>query len=1487
MKNIGLEILFLCKFLLKYLVWVVLYQCMMKLYFILWLCWIIFFLPEVANGQSAKSISGDLENVFKVLRPAERKELVEGYMDVMNGDFLTEKEKACIDTIFQELQGIPVSVTPELKDFVGCVIHFCRGRAKENLNVWLAGLERVLASTERKRTVIKNYLEETAGFACGQVLYRGSGHCWSVRGRTVWSGQQPIRVEFEEADLLCTTPKDSVVIYQTRGYAYLGKSEVYGNGGDVEWRAMKDSIRVELSAYRIDLKSSGYSADSVRFHYDTRYARPLLGQLKDNALKYTRKKDTPYPEFSSYAKDIVIPNMYKHITYRGGVNYAGLKFTGEGTAEQPALLEIIPNDTIAMRLYTQQFLFDSLRIFAGKAAMSIAMDSGEITHPDINFLYAVPRHTVTVKRITEQSMQVPFKDSYHRILFDMEEIVWPLDSPVIEMKMSNRSGLFKATIESLNFFSDDVYDQIQGLDEINPLNGLLKCSQMLDSEVFTLGEYADFLKKPIDQLRKQVILLSYKDFVDYNENSDEVTLKQRLYDYTLARVGKQDYDNIRFSSHPSDSRVNALLDVRNFRLKIMGVEKFLISENRNIYVEPSDRQVVMMKNRDMEFNGRLNAGMFDMFGHNLFFSYDQYKISLPKVDSTRIYAGGPNKKDRGEKIRSLIRDIAGEIIIDTPGNKSGKQKDPGFPVLNSKQESFVYFDDPDIQHGQYDREQFYFVIKPYKIEGMNDATKLKYTFDGTLVSGIVSPIEDTLRLMDDNALGLVYQTPDTGLELYGKGRLRSRIVLNRQGFQADGKVDMNHSRFCSDSILMLPLKMTAITPEMHIDSITGQRPEASGKQLKVNYLPETGNLHVTSTTEPFEIYHGRIKHEGSLLVYGQKLDASGRLQLEDAQLQSKLLHLQADRILAQSTELSLSSIQNHDIHLNTKDVKAEINLTANTGKFVNNTETNRAVFTSGYVCSFESFTWYMKDAYLNIGIEDEQQLMKLWKTEDPDLLPLQGKNVFVATKKMADSLTFIAPLAHYDLNSGDIDCRWVNHIDIANGRFYPGDGNVFIGSEGKIREFTGGKLLCERKDTTRILTEVDLGLEGRLRFRGAANYTYITEEKRHQPIRFTEIGVDSSKLILVKASITEEQPLMLNDGFRFKGKVTLHSRQPHLFFSGYAGLTTSTDFLKHQWFYVNHYLDATHIRIPVGVENKNDKQLRIYNGIFLNADKTFRPYAAFMSNRIFYKDDLLAGGKGELEWAAPIKQYVISDTLHDRYNRFRYDTETATVSAYGRLNLDPGISGVYQRTAGNIAYSLKEEKLEMARLLYLIDFSLLNKMEVVLQKDLGQQKTMRVSSGLKEKIYELYGKNVMPVVEKKLNQPLANVPDSLARLFVLDSLNIGWNEKTRSYMSDGRVVVKAVRGKPVERVMNIKLELLRRHSGNQLFMYIYDDQMWYYFEFADNTLYTLSSNPEYNEVLKTEKADRKVIQNKAKETLYTLTLCPDSKKERFLGRVKK
>lgn len=1451
-------------------------------------CFLCVLLPLSVFSQDDKILREDLERLFQSMRAAERKTLVENYVGALKGSFLSVQERERVTEVFAELRGLHMSADPDLKNYVKCVGAFYVRGEKANLLVWLGGLERLLNKSERKRSVLKNYLEDTVVAACEKALLSSSSHKWLVRGDLLWQdGGNRISLAFDRSTLVCTTRKDSILIYETTGHCLLGSDHLDGRGGTVRWPLAPDEMYAGLATYRIDLKNSGYTADSVIFHYESKYDFPIRGSLKDNAFKYARNASAPYPEFSSYEQNIRISGLFDDLSFCGGINYAGMKFMGVGTDDNPARIRIAPNDTIAVSLTSTCFQIDTNRIVAGSTAIAIEMDSGEIVHPDVSLLYTVPNRTMIVKRISEQSLHLAFKDTYHQILFDMDEITWHLDSACMEMRMSSRSGLFKATIESVSYFNDDLYDKLQGLDEINPLNGLLKCSLALGSDVFTVSEYTAFLKKPADQLRKQIILLSYDDFVDYNEAHDEVTLKQRLFDYTKCRVGKQDYDHLRFSSHPEEGRVNALLDVKNYHLTILGVDKFTISDKRNIYVEPSDNRVVMLKNRDMEFNGKLNAGMFDMFGDHLFFSYDEYKIKLPKLDSTSMYLAGKNENLRGDKVKSLIRGITGDIAIDKPDNKSGKREEPDYPVLNSTKESFVYFDDPSIQGGAYERDSFYYIIKPYVIKGINHAERFRYAFDGCLVSNIVSVIEDTLRLMKDNALGLTYQTPPAGLELYGKGRIRSTITLNRDGFTANGRVDMNKSAFRSDTILMLPGQMTARTHEIKVEAVKEQRPQATGKEVQVKYLASSARLLATSTAEPFDLYGGRVTHEGTIMVEEEQMDADGKLQVEDAVLHSKLFHFLENNIRSDRTSLSIASISNKNIRLNTSNVTAEIDLLANKGKFVNNTETNHAEFASNrYVCSFESFTWYMKDAYLNIGIEDRGQLERLWKIEDLSQLPSAGDNRFVSTDRLTDSFRFVAPLARYDLKEGYIDCHWINHIDLANGRYYLREGDLFIEPNGKIRELQGGRLLCDRENAARSMTGVNLQVQGRNTFTGSGHYLYVSEEKKKSDLFFDEIGADTSRLIFAKAKLQEENPLALNNGFRFKGNVTLHSRKEDLFFNGYVQMTVDTSFLKHEWLAVNSYLSSVHVSIPVEVENRNDRRQRIHNGIYLGTDRVFRPYGTFLSKRSFYNDDLLAGGCGQLEWKGAIRQYVIADTLRDRYCCFRYDPETASVQAFSRLNLDLKIPGMQQRAAGDIAYNLKEEALSITDMLYTLDFKLLPKMEGILQKDLAEKKSkaLPLLPGQVEKIYEIMGKEYMTGWEQ--GKRAGSLPDSLMRLCVLDSLSMTWNPKTNSYVANGAANLLLIAGKPALKTMNIKMQLMRKRSGNQLFLYLYDDERWYYFEYADRSLYTLSSNPEYNDAVKLEKPEKKIIKSPENLELYTITLCPDSKKERFLQRMK-
>ena len=220
---------------------------------------------------------------------------------------------------------------------------------------------------------------------------------------------------FEDATVVCKTPKDSILIYNTRVSYELQGHTMEGNGGRVYWQS-EDTLYAELSRYGVDMAVSDYSADSVSFVYERQYDRPLAGKLRDNALKYkVANQEELFPQFISYDTDIKIDSLFPGISFRGGIQYDGMKLSGFSDKERPACVHIAPNDTTHMYVYSTRFSIDTARVVSGTSRMVLPLGSGRFSHPNVNFAYTRKDHTVTVKRISEQSQHLPFRDDYHQI----------------------------------------------------------------------------------------------------------------------------------------------------------------------------------------------------------------------------------------------------------------------------------------------------------------------------------------------------------------------------------------------------------------------------------------------------------------------------------------------------------------------------------------------------------------------------------------------------------------------------------------------------------------------------------------------------------------------------------------------------------------------------------------------------------------------------------------------------------------------------------------------------------------------------------------------------------------------------------------------------------------------------------------------------------------------------------------------------------------
>ena len=160
---------------------------------------------------------------------------------------------------------------------------------------------------------------------------------------------------------------------------------------------------------------------------------------------------------------------------------------------------------------------------------------------------------------------------------------------------------------------------------------------------------------------------------------------------------------------------NAQLNLLNNNLLLNGISQIHVSDSQQVTIYPSEQQVLLKKNRDFKFGGRIFAGNFEFMGKEYFFNYEDFKIDLLAVDSCRIYVEDEDARadQYGRKprmrVKNVLEDIAGTLKIDAPTNKSGVHSEKAFSIPHISivaRNSYVYYNDHNIQQGVYDRDEF-------------------------------------------------------------------------------------------------------------------------------------------------------------------------------------------------------------------------------------------------------------------------------------------------------------------------------------------------------------------------------------------------------------------------------------------------------------------------------------------------------------------------------------------------------------------------------------------------------------------------------------------------------------------------------------------------------------------------------------------------------------------------------------------------------------
>ncbi|MCX6278808.1 MAG: hypothetical protein NT004_12035, partial [Bacteroidetes bacterium] len=665
------------------------------------------FISLVAGGQKNTVFSGDstkfvgeLNAIFFNMADNEKKIIapfMEDFIQKWNQEQFGASKKKIIYSITNEMARKKIRLYPDFFNYINALNIFVNSHQLEaTFNPWSEILLKLLSEKNSRKFL--SFLESSSYFFAENLLYKSSTTRWKIIAPSYrFSFDTVPKITFPESGLICYASDDSMNVYATKGVYYPLTSMWKGNGGRVNWkRAGEDPEKVfaNLADYEIQMRFPQFTADSVQFMHRKFFPSPIVGRYSDKALSDVAQDKISYPQFYSYNKMIGIKRLFDNIDFLGGFAIEGSRIIGSGDKTRDARLFFKKDGKDFVIAGSNIFVIRPDRINSGMASVTIYHDQDSIFHPGLQLKYLDAKKELAFAKDERIPRISPWFDSYHQIEIYCEALYWNVGEPRVSfqmMKGPTKEG--KAVFESSSYYSLSRYEKLQGIDEFNPLNLIKTFTEKRKSREFTLEELTNYLKLPTEQIENQLLNLAIRGFLIYDPEDKVAIVKQKLYDYVTAFIGKSDYDGIFFNSFVSNT-ANGLLNLETFDLTVKGIDMVALSDSQQVRVYPANKEVILKKDMDFTFSGKIEAGLFDFYATDCSFEYNKFRMNLPAIDSMLFYVPGKTRDPKTGlysliRVKTAINNLSGYLLIDDPLNKSGLKVFPQYPVFSNKSNAFV------------------------------------------------------------------------------------------------------------------------------------------------------------------------------------------------------------------------------------------------------------------------------------------------------------------------------------------------------------------------------------------------------------------------------------------------------------------------------------------------------------------------------------------------------------------------------------------------------------------------------------------------------------------------------------------------------------------------------------------------------------------------------------------------------------------------------
>ncbi|MCR9098681.1 MAG: hypothetical protein NXI25_01945 [bacterium] len=1507
----------------------------------------LFLLTTISNAQRLERFSEDhaefIRQLEEYMTSSKREVLEEAYKefaDVFASGQFTEEEVQQILKTGNAMLEQRMTAGPYFQNYLRALTKVKNTKDPARVfQEWHSVMDQMLAGIENRRLrPFDDFLEFSTHFFERRALrYSDSGgtswYAYTDDFTFKFKNDQPM-IDFEGLDLMAQRRTDSIFIYQTSGTFEPVERMWRGTGGRVTWErhGLPKGVFAELGAYEFEAIKSLYSVEDAKMHYPVYFGnKAVTGTFSDKLVSSSDAVEGSFPRFESTER-LEVSNIGEGIAFEGYFRLHGTTVYGFGNKQQPATINIRDaNSTASFRGASELFTIRREDRIAGSGVEGVLyFGNDSIYHPSVDVRFEIKEREMTLSRGESAADQNPFYSSLHGINFYANTMTAYLNGDSIAIGRGKLPYQRKEDVvfESLNYFTEQDYRQLQSIASVNPI-AILKVMYDNNGGVKTLpaADVAQRLnpKFGIENIKSLLYDMVARGFINYYPEEEIVEVKDKVFLYADAYRDLIDYDVLRIRS-TTDS-TNAVMNLANNSIDVRGVDMVELSAKQRVALKPEGDHLVVQDNRNIDFDGVLFAGLTTLEGKDFHFKYEPFQIDLDSVRFFDLFVPTGKLMKSGEpealSIGSRLEHLTGVLLIDAPSNKSGKEDIPMFPSLQSKDYSYVFYDYPSAQKRAYTRDSFYFEVNPFSFNHLDFYTREDVQFEGTLYpAGIFPPFEETVSLQEDESLGFIHETEGEGYTAYQeRGLYTGELALSNSGLLGKGNLTYLGASIDSEDMIWMPKQMLASAEEFNLEESREEGlevPQVRGIDVKIDWRPYQDSMYIRSEEEAFKLFPEEVHTlDGTLILTPGGLKGDGTFDWETATMVSNLFSFGAFSSTADTTAVKIKTQDLDDIALETTNVQSDVDFEEQLATF----KANQAFLETKlpaiqYKTSINEFTWDMADESITFKAEEGSP----------------GK--FTSIHPGKDSLNFEGGEAFYDLKTDELSVSGVPFLIAADAFVYPDSNFVKIGEDGEMATLENARIVADTLNQNHVIKRATVDVKGRRFYQASGFYEYNVGD-REQEIEFENIvgqplgkgPYDERPVVTVgKGEVTEEDEFYIDQRTEFQGEIGLRAETKNLSFDGFARLDAERLPYRY-WFTVQSEADKNDLAISFD-EPKNLEGEPLATGFFLSKE-TAEIYPRVMMPLFFRKDRQILPVKGIFKYNRDKDYFIFGDSVRIQTNGIRGNQLTfwngsGKLEGKGKFNLGTGLNYVSIDASG-VMESRYEEVVNPDEMIisdtmslipsigqqeegvqrYEIDAEFMSGVQLIVPDKLLKIMMNDIESmsfDAKPIVYltelDFYREALMNLLPEgtEAREALATLGNGILDIpkkvnpytFLFSKIPMKWDAEYQSFVSkEDKIGVVSVAGEPLNKMLEAYVEYkMPSNEDDRLYLYIKSpSELFYFFGFKQGIMSITSNNPEFMDALGAMKS-KELITKMDDGNTYEIQAVDVGSARLFLNRVK-